>query len=77
MNTDEEILFLGGPYDGKRRKWESNLTVIKVHTLTFGSPLEDVYRIARFHGRRSYQIAVHESVHDPMLWLIEGYVAKK
>lgn len=74
MSEDQQVLFVGGPYDGKRQKWTAPTLVAKVLTMTLEAPLEDVYTLCKFQGRnRMHQIAVHEGVHDPMLWLIEGY----
>jgi hypothetical protein len=74
MDPEMIILFIGGPFDGKRKRWGANQPVQKVLTLTLEAPIEGFYRIETFRSEtgRKY-MAVHEGVHDVMQLLMDGY----
>lgn len=78
MDPEQIVLFVGGPYDGKRKKWETNMPTQKVLTATMGEPLEDVYNLRFFQeGPRKYFLAVWEGTTDTMKALIDGYHPQK
>lgn len=78
MDPDEIILFIGGPYDGKRKRWGTSQFSQKVLTMTLGDPLEDIYRIKRYRDASTvHYVAIHEGVMDVMKELIDGYRKEK
>jgi len=74
MNPDEIILFIGGPFDGQRKRWGTTQPVQKVLTLTLGEPFESFYRIEAYRTEQDRKhLAVHDGVGDVMDLLIKGY----
>lgn len=74
MDPDEIILMVGGPLDGKRKRWGTSQFFQKVLTATLAQPLESFYRIQFFRSETGQKhLAVHESVKDVVDLLMKGY----
>jgi len=72
----EPTLFIGGPLDGKRREWKSPHLQQRVFTASLEEPIVDIYELKEFasrDGKTRIRVAVHESIQDPAIYLIQNY----
>lgn len=78
MNPDTILLFVGGLFDGKRKKWGTDQFAQKCLTQTLDpEPFESWYRVQRFEsGAVVHEIAVHDSVKDLLETFMKGYNPK-
>ena len=73
-------LFIGGPRDGQVYELDKNMEVVLVPTLSclqFDTPLEvrqETYRLKYINYQRgTYPVYVHDSIDNPVMFLLERY----